>query len=150
MVGGGAASTIQQPSATVATQARWSNWRASFGSAVNAASGHLNEVDVRYRYAAVVAVVWLLLVLGRAENLTITAHEEIKTYVLKDGVAELAPAVIPSGTVLAGTGCEDLKHYTAVQVKYKGQTLYLLEGDYRLDRLAFLRSWKLPLVFRCP
>jgi len=105
---------------------------------------------MRYRYVAVVAVVVLLLVLGRAENVTITAHEDIKTYVLKDGAPELAPAVIPSGTVLAGTGCEDLKHYIAVQVSYQGQTLYLLEGDYKLDRLAFLRNWKLPLVFSCP
>ena len=105
---------------------------------------------MRYRYAAVVAVALLLFVLGRAENLTITAHEDIKTYALKDGVAELAPAVIPSGAVLAGTGCEDLKHYMAVRVSYQGQTLYLLEGDYKLDRQAFLRSWKLPLVFSCP
>lgn len=105
---------------------------------------------MRYRYLAVVVVVVLLLVLGRAENLTITAHEDIKTYVLKDGVAELAPAVIPGGTVLAGTGCVDLKHYVAVRVSYQGQTRYLLEGDYRLDRNSFLRSWKLPLVFSCP
>jgi hypothetical protein len=125
-------------------------WRASFGSADDAAPGHLSRIDMRYRYVAVVAVVVLLLVLGRAENVTITAHEDIKTYVLKDGVPELAPAVIPSGTVLAGTGCEDLKHYIAVQVSYQGQTLYLLEGDYKLDRLAFLRNWKLPLVFSCP
>jgi hypothetical protein len=104
---------------------------------------------MRYRYVAVV-VVALLLVLGRGENLTVTAHEDIKTYVLKDGVAELAPAVVPSGTVLAGTGCEDLKHYVAVQVKYQGQTLYVLEGDYKLDRQSFLRSWKWPLVFSCP
>ena len=105
---------------------------------------------MRYRYVAVVAVALLLFLLGRAESLTITADEDIKTYVLKDGVAELAPAVIPSGTVLAGTGCKDLKHYVAVQVKYQGQTLYLLEGDYKLDRQAFLRSWKMPLVFSCP
>jgi hypothetical protein len=105
---------------------------------------------VRYRYAVVIAIPLLLLVLGRAENLTITAHEDIKTYVLKDGVAELAPAIIPSGTVLDGTGCVDLKHYVAVEVKYQGQTLYLLEGDYKLDRQAFLRRWKWPLVFSCP
>jgi hypothetical protein len=116
----------------------------------DAAPGRLNEVDVRYRNVAVVAFALLLLVLGRAENLTITAHEDIKTYVLKDGAAELAPPVIPSGTVLAGTGCEDLKHYLAVQVSYQGQTLYLLEGDYKLDRQSFLRSWKMPLVFSCP
>jgi hypothetical protein len=89
-------------------------------------------------------------VLGRAENLTITAHEDIKTYVLEDGVAALAPAVIPSGTILAGPGGEDVKHYIAVQVKYQGQTLYLLEGDYKLDRSSFLRNWKWPLVFSCP
>ncbi len=106
---------------------------------------------MRYRYAVLVAIaLLLLLVLGRAENVTITAHEDIKTYVLKDGVAKLAPAVIPSGTVLTGTGCVDLKHYIAVQVDYQGQTLYLLEGDYKLDRQAFLRSWKMPLVFSCP
>jgi hypothetical protein len=104
---------------------------------------------MRYRYATVV-VVALLLVLGRAENLTITTHEDIKTYVLKDGVAELAPAVIPGGTVLAGTGCKDLKHYIAVQVSYQGRPLYLLEGDYKLDQQSFLRSWKWPLVFSCP
>ncbi len=108
---------------------------------------------MRYRYAVLVAVALLLLVLGRAENVTITAHEDIKTYVLKDGVVKLAPAVIPSGTVLTGTGCVDLKHYIAVASRWTIQgvlTLYLLEGDYRLDRQAFLRSWKMPLVFSCP
>ena len=90
------------------------------------------------------------LVLGRAENITITAHEGIKTYLVKNGLAELAAPVVAADAVIAGTGCVDLKHYLAWEIKFQGEKLYLLEGDFTVDRHSFLSSWKMPLVFGCP